>query len=134
MPRTIVALIVIWALAHLYAFILTRLPEPMWPDNQRDTAFWVNEVLRFVYTSLIVALVAHGLMKGLRLVWVAAFVWQSVQVGFALLSLVMNDFEAVTFTHFGHFAFYGIVLPLAVAAISFVLLLAPATQRWIRES
>lgn len=80
-----------------------------------------------------VSLIGYGLMKRLRLEWIAAFVWQGVEAGFGLITLTLNDYALGGYTQLTGIPFYGIVLPLMVATVSFVLLLIPATQNWVRQ-
>ena len=133
-PRPLIALIVIWVAGQLYTYIARRGPE-VWPnDEPQGIAMTVGDVLEFIYGFFIIALVAYGLMRGQRFVWATAFVWQGAQAGFALVSLSLMNYQLDDFPAFAGYPFYGIVLPITVALISFVLLLLPATQRWLRRN
>ena len=107
--------------------------DPPWPETRPGGfAFAVAEVLQLFYGFLIIALVAYGLIKGLKFVWIVAFVWQAIEAGFGLVTLTVNDYELEAYTSFGGIPLFGIVLPITVAIVSFVLLLLPVTTRWVR--
>lgn len=134
LPRPLVVLIAIWVASQLYIYFASRSPQ-IWPNDQpRGLAVTVGDVLQFIYAFLIIALVVHGLMKRQLFVWAVAFVWQGIQAGFALVSLSLMNYQLDDFPNFSGFPFYGIVLPLVVAALSFVLLLLPSTLSWVRRT
>ena len=135
MPWTVIVLIVLWTVAQLLLYLHTRGQEARFPgaDEPEGAIYTVAEVLGFIHRFLIVALMGHGLVRKLRFVWILAFVWQAVQAGFGIVNMVLNQYEASAYTTFSGIGFYGIVLPITVAVVSFVLLLLPTTQRWIRE-
>ena len=134
-PWTVIALIALWTLAQLLHYLETRGPDVRFPggEPEESLAFTMADVLSFVYGFLIVALISYGLLRSSRFVWIVAFVWQGLQAGFGLITFVLNDYELAAYTSFAGIPLYGIVMPFGVAVISFVLLLLPATQRWIRE-
>ena len=133
-PRALVALIVIWVAVQLYIYFASHGPT-MWPDYEpRGIAVIVGDVLQFLYAFLIVALFAYGLLKAHRFMWAATLAWHGIQAGFALVSLSLMNYQLDDFPTFTGFPLYGIALPLALAALSFVILLLPATRSWIRGS
>jgi hypothetical protein len=133
-PKPMVVLFAIWVASQLYIYFASRGPE-MWPNDQtRGVAMTVGDVLQFIYAFLIIALVAYGLLKKQRFVWMAAFVWQATQAGFALVSLSLLNYQLDDYPSFAGFPFYGIVLPLATAAVSVAILSLPTTRRWVRRS
>lgn len=131
LPRTIVVLIAVWSLVYLYTFIVSRGPAPIWPEGPEPIEIKISDLLFFIKAGLMIALIGYGLIRKLRFAWIIAFVWQAIQAGLALLTLSLNEYEAVAYTHFAGIGFYGITLPIAVAVISFVLLLLPATRHWV---
>ena len=119
-------LIAIWVVDQLISFMVFR-PEGRFGDPIDIP--WNVTLLQFVYGFLIVALVSYGLMQRGRFVWVAALVWQGIQGAFGFITLNDNGWGNATE---GQIPLYGGTVPLLVAVISFVLLLLPTTQRWVR--
>ena len=123
----------LWVTARLLDLIDARMQDPAWPQTRPSGfAFAVAEVLQFLYAFLIIALIAYGLIKRSHFVWIAAFVWQVIEGGLGLVTLTLNDYELEAYTNLDGITLYGIVLPITLAIVSFMLLLLPATTRWIR--
>ena len=122
----------IWVVGQLYIYFASHGPQ-IWPDYEpRGIAVIVGDVLQFLYAFLIVALFAYGLVKADRFLWAAALAWHGIQAGFALVSLSLMNYQLDDFPTFTGFPLYGITLPLAIAALSFVILLLPTTRGWMR--
>lgn len=134
-PWTLRVLTAVWVLTRLLDFINSRNSNnPGWPESDPNgIAFAMAEVLQFVYGFLLIALVAYGLIKGSRFVWVIAFVWQGIEAGLGFVNFTINDYELDSYLGFSGIPFYGVVLPIAVAVISYVLLLFPVTKGWVRD-
>jgi hypothetical protein len=134
-PRPILVLIAIWAVTQLYTFIARRASDsPGWPNERPEgIAFAVADVLQFLYLFLIVGLIGYGLVKRLRFVWVGALLWQAIEAGLGLVTFTLNDYELDAYWGFVGIPFYGIVLPLVVAVVSFLVLLLPSSRDWVRD-
>lgn len=100
---------------------------------EMDFVFVVAEMFSFIYTFLVVGLVGYGLIKKQRFVWLIAFLWLGLQAGFGIINLVINEYPAEWILQMRQIPFYGGALPVGVATVSFVLLLLPATQNWVRQ-
>lgn len=135
-PWTVRVLTTVWALTQLRDFIDSRNNnDPGWPESRPDgLAFTMAEILQFIYGFLIIALIVYGLVNRSRFAWVVAFVWQGVLMGLGFVNFTINDYEFDAYLGFSGVPFYGVVLPIAVALLSFILLLLPMTQRWVREN
>ena len=137
-PRTIVALIALWIVVQTIEYF-----QSLDSEAPSEFAIRVAEVLRFIYWYLLVGLVAYGLIRGSRFVWIVAFVWQAIEAGFGFVNLALGgwswdalgDFSGYNdgFSGAGSVGFYIGPFPVIVAAISFALLLAPPTRRWLSE-
>ena len=140
LPWTIPAAIVLWVLVQTLNWWQQRQPD----DISGEFAIDVAQFLQFIYGYLIVVLVSHGLIRGVRFVWIVALVWQGIQAGFGFVNLALSGWSWDVIGDFskgdngfggpeGSIGFYIGPFPVLVAVISFVLLLLPATQRWIEE-
>lgn len=131
LPWTIPTLLVIWVLVELVDFFHDRQDRFGRPEG---IEFTVAEVLSFIYAFLIVALVGYGLIRGLRFPWLIALVWQGLRGGFGVVNFVANDYPFDWFFGTNGIPLYGITIPIVTALVSFVLLLLPTTQRWVRKT
>jgi hypothetical protein len=139
LPSTLIALIVLWILVQTLQYLQTRQT-----DLPPDFGFKLAQVLQFFYAYLLPVVIAHGLLRRSRFIWVIAFAWQGLQAGFGFVDLllggwswdVIGDFSG-NYDRFGpggSSSFYDGPFPVIVAVVSAVLLLAPPTRRWLEES
>ena len=131
-PWTIPTLLVVWVVVELVDFFRDRQDRFGRPEG---IEFSIAEVLSFIYAFLIIALVGYGLIKGLRFAWLMALLWQGLRFGFGVVNFVANDYPLDWYLNLrSGIPLYGITIPIVVAVISFVLLLLPITQRWVRRT
>lgn len=137
-PGTIIAAIVLWVAVATLDYFQERAGLPL------EFALLVAQVLRFFYAYLLVALIAYGLIQRSRVAWFIALVWQALNAGFGLVNLalggwgwdVIGDLSA-SFDRFGPggpSGSYSGPFRVIIAAISFALLLAQPTRRWLEQT
>ena len=129
-PKAIVALIALWVAAELISYIALRPKGRFGEPLELPIAL---SILQFAYPYLLIAAVSYGLIHRARFVWAVALAWQAIEGAFGLSNFVLDGGFEWSEAFEGQLALFGSTMPIVVAAVSFVLLLFPGTQRWIRE-
>ena len=137
LPWTLVALIVLWISDQTLNYVQT-----LQTDLPPDFGIKLAQVLQFFYAYLLPVIIAHGLLRRSRFIWVMAFVWQGLQAGFGFVDLLLSGWSWDVIGDFmpsdDPFAgsgpgFYNGPFPVIIAAISAALLLARQTRNWVKE-
>lgn len=129
--RPILVLAAIWLLDQLITFVVGR-PTDRFGDPEDVEA--IVTLLSFLQGFLVPVLVALGLIYRMRFAWVIALIWQAISGAFGILTFTLGSYGWNDVTSMSEAGFYGGALPIAIALISFVLLLLPSTQRWMRQT
>lgn len=122
------ALIAIWLLDDIVSFLVFRPTDAFGQGLEQS---FIVTVLQFAYRLLLPLLFGIGLLKRMHFAWILAFVWQALSASFGVLTFTLGSYGWSDIT--SQIGLYGGALPIIVGVVSFVILLLPTIQRWVRS-
>jgi hypothetical protein len=124
-PWTVVAVVVL-----MFAVLLAR----MWADRFALTfskSSGASYLVTYSMLAITLGLIADGLWRRSRNVWLLAILWLLIDAGYGALHILTNGYGWNAITALTQVGFYEGALPLIVGAFNLVLLLLPATRAWV---
>lgn len=130
LPKTILCVVLLWVGLPLVQ---------LWPDVRVGLAFSVEEprvyiiptVLSLLFKLSIATTMAWGVIERSTFIHRAAMVWQLAVAGFGAYTIYLNRYGWDSIRAFSQGSFFHGVLPIATGLISILVLLLPASRRWI---